>query len=289
MKKKYNILILMILILSLVVLAGCHEKYDLAQLAKEDAAQNPQNLLDSDNSDEESEEESSDDEGETSEEESNSNSQGTDTTSTTGADTNADENSDEETASGAPPATILGNTTTTTYTNSYYGIKFTAPNENWYIATDSELAQVMGMATSTIDDEAILETLQNSGFVMDLYALDTSESESSIIFDNINITIEDIGKMYGVLMSEQELAESTLEASKQTLQAQGWTDIEMEITEAVFAGIPRVCMESSSTKDGTTMYQKQVYLKKESYIACVTVASFGDDRTDQMLAAFTSL
>lgn len=286
-KKSYrrglSFFLLVVLIMSLVVLEGCHEKYDLEQLAKEDAEANPQQYADTADLESEDQDVDTTDDVETSETETGSDSQDSD------ADTEDSSTDDSESTAGAPPSSILGNTTDTSYSNSYFGIKFNAPSDNWYIASDGELAQVMGIATSSIEDQDILDMLQDSGFVMDLYALDTTGSEGNITFDNINITIEDIGKMYGVLLSEQELAESTLSASKQALEAQGWTNVDMEVTETVFAGSPRTCTVSSSEMDGQTMYQKQVYIKKESYIACITVASFDEDRTDSMLNAFSAL
>ncbi len=276
---KYTSALAFCIILALTLLTGCHEKYDLAQLAEEYAQESGDAYIDT----AETENESS--EGEGTEEDDASNPEGSSSVNNQG---NSDLETEED-GSGAPPSSILGNTTTSNYSNSFFGIKFTRPSNDWYIATDDELGQVMGIATSSISDEKILETLQKSGFVMDFYALDTSGNADSLTFDNVNITIEDIGKMYGVLLTEQELAEASIASSKSALESQGWKNVSIEVDEAVFAGSPRVCTSSSAEMDGTKMFQKQIYIKKESYIACVTVGSFGSDKTEQMLKAFTSL
>lgn len=267
MKKKLSLILILVLALSTVFMTGCHEKYDLEEMAKEEEAAS--------NTEEATEENTED----TTEEEAEAAEDSTETEAST----------TEEVLQGTPPAEILGKTTETSYSNSFFGIKYTTPNENWYIATKEELGQVMGMAASTISDEEILDILENSGFAIDFYALDTTNAATAVTFDSINITIEDIGKMYGILASEKELAESGLETSKQALEAQGWTNVNMEVTEAVFAGVPRVCTVSSAEMDGSKMFQKQIYLKKESYIACITVGSFDEDKTDEILKAFTAL
>ena len=272
MKKWLNIFLAIIMVLALVMLSGCHEKYDLEQLAKEDAEKNPETY--------ETEPVDIDIDELLAEDEAAAENQGSEPVQ-------AEEEEPEEVT--PPPATILGNRTETSYSNSYFGIKFNAPTDAWYIADEEELAQVMGFSSTSVDDEEILELLQSSGYVMDLYALDTSLGIESTNFDNINITIEDIGKLYGVLLSEQELAESSLATTKQALEAQGWSNVDLEVTEEVFAGSPRVCIECSAEKGSTSIFQKQIYIKKETYIACITVGSFGEDRTDSLLASFGAL
>lgn len=280
MKKRFTLLLVVVLSFSSIFLSACHEKYDLEELAKEEAQAAEEEAGEEVVEAEAVEEESSTTEsGEKAEEQEAPNDAAEPSTST---DT-------EETSEGAPPSSILGNTTKTSYSNSYFGVKFNVPSENWYIATEQELGEIMGMNASTINDDEIINLLNSSGYVMDFYALDTTDAETKINFDSINVTIEDIGKMYGVLATEKDLADASLETYKQALSAQGWQNVEAEVSETVFAGVPRVCTSSSAEMDDTKMFQKQIFLKKESYIACITVGTFGEDKTDDLLAAFTAL
>ncbi len=280
--KKIYLLVFTLLIASLLVLTGCHEKYDLEQLAKEYEESNPTpKPEDSSTSESDNQEET-----ESSVESESSGGSGSSESSSTQAETSG---TDANETPGTPPSAILGNRTSSSYSNSFFGIKFTAPNKDWYIADSSELAKIMEMAQSTVTDEDVLNQLQSSGYVMDLYTLDTSVDANSSSFDDINITIEDIGKMYGVLMSEQELADSTSGTIKKALESQGRKNVDVDVEEEVFAGSPRVCISVSSEKDGTTLYQKQIYIKKESYLACITVSSYGQDKTDTLLNSFSAL
>ena len=263
MKKKTALFLIIMLVLSSIMMTGCHEKYDLAQLAKEEAEARAEA--------EQKAREEAIANGELVEEE----------------EAEEEEEVAEE-VNTPPPSSILGKTTATTYSNSYFAVKYTSPGENWYIANQKEIGNIMGLTSSSINSEEILKILEDSGFVMDFYAMDSKSADSSKI-DNINITIEDIGKMYGVLLSEKDLADSSLSASKKALESQGWTNVNMEVAETVFCGVPRVCTVSSAESGKTKMFQKQVYLKKESFLACVTVASFGSDKTDEMLKAFSQL
>ena len=185
------------------------------------------------------------------------------------------------------PSELIGETTETSYENKFFGLKFEAP-ETWHILDQEELNQLMGIASASIDDEAVLEMFESQGYVMDLYAMDLTNAETGVV-NNVNITIQDIGKLYGIIYDEKTIAESSVETVKQSLAAQGATDINVEIGEADFLGKKCVAMTIQSKAGDVGMYQKQVYLKNGSAMACVTATCFNEDKTDEVLAAFKAL
>ena len=260
-RAKIILTIFIAILASILLLTGCHKKYDLAQLAKEEAeAQAAEESAESQNT--------TDSEGENSEE--------------------SKENDEaEEEKDVSAPSTILGNTTSNSYSNSYYGLKFSAPNNDWYLASDSELAQVMNQ--KNINDEVLLKVLNETGFIMDMYAVNTSADADSDIFDSVSVTIENISKLYSVILTEQELADASLPSIKNDLSAQGGKNVKAEVIETVVAGSPRVCISSSADMDKSKIYQKMVYIKKDTFVACITVTSFGSDKTDSILKAFAAL
>ena len=271
MKRKLAAILVVLMGLSMISLTGCHEKYDLEALAREEAEAQAKK---------EAEKEAA---------EAAENGEDGENTEGEAGDTEEAQEAEEETVPGVPPSDILGKTNANSYSNAYFGIKYTKPNDDWYLATQKELGEIMGMTSSTIKDENILSLLESSGFVMDFYAINANVPDDNSSFDSVNITIEDIGKMYGVLMSDKDLADSNVEVSKKALEAQGWKNVNMEVGEIVFAGVPRVCITSSAENGKLKMFQRQIYLKKESYLACVTVGTFGSDKTDSVLKAFSQL
>ena len=52
-------------------------------------------------------------------------------------------------------------------------------------------AQLLGYVADAVDNEALAELLSSTGMISDLYAMATDQSG-----DNINIQLEDLGKLY---------------------------------------------------------------------------------------------
>lgn len=249
MKKKLIVVLALILIASMVFVTGCGKK----------DAPGPEST-NNEPAEEEAEEEAEEAEEETAEEE----------TSTV-------------------PSELLGTGTDSSYENAFFGIKFEAP-EGWYVFSDEERGKAMGIVSSEINDEEILATFESTGYAMDFYAMDIQNGDATTgAFNNLNITIQDIGKLYGIIYGEKEIAEASIASVEQALSAQGATDVKVEVGESEFMGNACVSMTTQSKAGDMPMYQKQVYVKKGSAMACVTATSFGEDKTDEMLAAFTAL
>ena len=77
-----------------------------------------------------------------------------------------------------------------------------------------------------------------------------------------------------------------METIKQTLAAQGVEVVSVDVGESNFIGKNCVSMTIVSKAGDITMYQKQVYLKNGSALACITATTFMEDRTDEVLAMF---
>lgn len=199
----------------------------------------------------------------------------------------AEEPAEEEIS--AVPSELLGTGTDSSYENEFFGFKFEAP-EGWYVLSDEERGKAMGIASSEIDDEEILAMFESTGYAMDFYAMDVQNGDATTgAFSNLNITIQDVGKLYGMLYSEKEIAEASIATVEQALAAQGATDVKVEVGESEFLGETCVSMTTQSKAGGIDMYQKQVYVKKGSAMACVTATSFAENKTDEMLANFKAL
>ena len=201
----------------------------------------------------------------------------------------AEEAAEEAEETSAVPSELLGTGTDSSYENEFFGIKFEAP-EGWYVLSDEERGKAMGIASSEINDEEILAMFESAGYAIDFYAMDVQNGDAATgAYSNLNITIQDVGKLYGMLYSEKEIAEASIATVEQALAAQGATDIKVEVGEAEFLGETCVSMTTQSKAGGIDMYQKQVYVKKGSAMACVTATSFAENKTDEMLAAFKAL
>ena len=196
------------------------------------------------------------------------------------------EEASTETASDLSLEELLGVATETSYVNEHFGFRYDAP-DNWYILSREEIATVTGMAASAIDDEALSAAFESAGYVTDLYVMDTVPAiEGADAYNNVNVTIQDIGKLYGIILDEKKLAEASVKSVKDTLGAMGLSDITTEISEMEFLGKTCTISTISSTTGDIDMYQKQVYLKNGAAVACITATTSGEDKTDEVLSAF---
>lgn len=263
MKKKLTIVLALILAIAMIVMTGCSNKETPNEKPVE----------------ERTDEEPVEDEGSEDDEEGEVSIEGNVT-----EEEGEDEPDEGETPDSTVPDEILGETTETSYVNTAFGIRYDAP-EGWYILTQEELGQIMGIAISSIDDDAIAEMFEDTGYAMDFYAMDISNAEAAT-YDNLNITIQDIGKLYGLLYNEKQVAEASLDSVKQALEAQGATVVDTELGETQFIGKTCTSLTVHSKAGDIDMYQKQVYLKEGSAMACITATTFGEDKTDEVLATF---
>ena len=193
----------------------------------------------------------------------------------------------EETASSIEvPEELLGKQTDTSYENAYFGLRYDTPAD-WYLLSREEIATIMGIAATSFDDEAMANMFKETGYVTDLYSMDTNPAiEGTTTFNNVNITIQDIGKLYGIMYDEKQLAEASANTVVEALKAQGLTDINTDLSETEFIGKNCVALTITSKAGDVDMYQKQVYLKKDSAVACVTATTLGKDTTGEILSAF---
>ena len=199
------------------------------------------------------------------------------------------EEPEENASTIAVPEELLGKQTATSYENEYFGLRYDVPAD-WYLLSREEIATIMGIAATTFDDEAMANMLKETGYVTDLYVMDTKPAIDGMeTFNNVNITIQDIGKLYGIIYDEKKLAEGSANTVKDALTAQGLTDIQTEISEMEFIGKNCVALTITSKAGTTNMYQKQVYLKNESALACVTATAMGEDKTDEILSVFADI
>ena len=257
MKKKLIVLIALMLIISMVFVTGCSKKEEPApQPAPEEEA--------------EPEEEATPEEEAAPEEEPEQE--------------ETEEPAEEPAEETVVPAELLGKTEDNSYVNEYFGFRFDAA-DNWYVLTASERAELMGLAAAEIKDEDIASLLESAGYVTDFYALDTSGATVNG-FNNVNVTIQDMGKLYGLITSEKQIAEASVDSIKQALAAQGMETIDVEVGETEFIGKKCVSMTIVSKAGDMQMFQKQIFLKNGSAMACVTATALEEDKTDELLAAF---
>ena len=181
----------------------------------------------------------------------------------------------------AAPDTVLGVKDAQRYDNAFLGLSAVF-GEDWQILSDAETAAVMGYAMESVADPALAARLRESGVVCDLYALAPNGS------DNLNIQIEDLGALYGLVMGEDAYFEAALPLLEEALRQAGVTELHTEKETLDFAGSEHLSARLSGTLRGAALYERIVLVKEGGYMAIVTAFSLEPERPEEMLALFTA-
>ena len=187
--------------------------------------------------------------------------------------------SDEESATSNVDISVIGSIIDRVYKNTHFGISCTL-NHDWTIATKEEIAQISGLTTDLLTDENLANQLKNSGIIYDLYA---SASEGLV---TLNITLENLGLLYGLTLSEQDYVDMSIGQLPTALESMGFTDVTAESITLTFAGEEHAAIRLHAVYQGIDFYETLVCVKSGTYMACITAASYLENITTDVLAFF---
>lgn len=184
----------------------------------------------------------------------------------------------------APSEPVLGvyYADTNTYENELIGLGCQL-DEEWRVYSADEMAALNGMMVDMMTDEAIAEQLESSGYVQAFYA---QLGEDPV---TVNITVENLGLLYGALLDEQQYIELTIDQLPAVLESMGLTDITSEITTTTFLGSEHTAVNITGQVQGVAFYETLVCVKVNRYMACITAASYLADVTGDVLDMFYGL
>ncbi|MGM9669404.1 MAG: hypothetical protein ACI3VZ_06575 [Faecousia sp.] len=175
----------------------------------------------------------------------------------------------------------LGSTSGGTYENKFIGIGCTL-DENWVYYTDEEILQLNQLTADALD-ENLAEELEDASSIYDMFAQNVDTGAT------INVNMENLGLLYGSLLSPSEYADHAMPKLTPALESMGFTDIQLEKTTCTFAGEERTAIRIVGQYNGYPLYEQLVCFKAGNYMAVISVSILGEDATDEILGAFYAL
>ncbi len=173
----------------------------------------------------------------------------------------------------------LGTVSGGKYENKFFGFGCSM-DENWTYATEEQLLNMIGETADMLEDGDLKEGLKDADMFYDM------QVASNDGYANINVVVQNLGVMYGTILSEEEIVRQNVEQMP-ALMAQAGMDVDScEATTVQFAGAERHAIQSYINSQGVDIYQLQVLVKSGSYIAVVTVTSYVTDITADIAAMF---
>ena len=177
---------------------------------------------------------------------------------------------------------LIGEKGERSYVNKALKIRADLP-EDWILLTNEETAEVMGYAREMVTDEEIARMLEESGAVCDFYAMAADNSGS-----NLNIQLQSFSFLQGAAVTEQALADASLDQVRQSLESIGMEDVKPTVESFSFAGKEHASIACSSTYMGVPLFERQVFVKVGRYIGIVTSFGFSQEDADSFLGFFSA-
>lgn len=193
-----------------------------------------------------------------------------------------DEKTDDQEEPEEPGDVDLGTVDGTTYTNEMFGFRCKLADD-WTYATTDELLQLGNIVADSTNNEQLKETLENTESFYCMYA------QKNDLTQNINIVVENLGLMNNLLLSEEGYAEMGVSQLESMAESMGMEDLQMDRKEIDFAGDMHYSADISFTTQGTTIYERQVYIKASGYICVITISAADTAALDTLQGAFEGL
>jgi len=165
------------------------------------------------------------------------------------------------------------------YENAFFGIGCSF-DDSWTIAGEEEILEMSGLVADSLSETSLSDALSKVDLVYDLYAMQDDGLTS------LNIIMQDLGSIASIALTEKSYIELSSPQSVEALSQIGFEDVTSTISDITFAGQNHPCDAISGTTEGIALYEKQVCIIVDHYIAIVTAASYVEDTTDDLLAMF---
>lgn len=168
------------------------------------------------------------------------------------------------------------------YSNSFLGLECRV-DEQWTVATEKELAELNGLVLDAMTDADLAAQLEKASVVHLFYAM----ADEGLV--TMNVALENLGVINGVLLDEKSYVELSVKQVPAALEAIGLSGVTAEAEEMTFAGGSHWGVVIHGMLSDVNFYEKIVCVKVGNYLAAVTVGSYYEDITDQLLAKFTGI
>ena len=180
-----------------------------------------------------------------------------------------------------PAAEEAEQTAGTRYENESLGIGLVL-DETWTIYNDEQLAELSGLTADMFSDEKYKEMMENSNSFTDFFAQHSSGA-------SINVMFENLGLLYGSVMSEEQYRTAALQNLSGAYESAGFENVEIVENTVDFAGAERFGLLTSCTVNGVNYYVQQVIIKTGSHMGVISLCCFVQDDTPLMASFFYPL
>ena len=165
-----------------------------------------------------------------------------------------------------------------TYENKYFGVSLTLPDP-WDFYDEEQILE-QNKLTDELFNGVLSEAYENAKTFADMMAVDGLGS-------SVNATVENLGLLYGAILSEKEYMNLSLKNLPAGLEAAGITLVDSELVTMTVGGVEKNVITVSLNAQSVDVYEKIFCVKRGSYMLLITVAALEMDTVDAVLENFT--
>ena len=173
---------------------------------------------------------------------------------------------------------IRGEVKDNTYTNEFFGFKFDI-DSSWTVFDENQLLQLAGLVADSADDEALSKVIENSGVIYDFYATEGLKSA--------NIVMQSRGLLSSLDM--KEYVELSVKQAESNMPSMGIDNVTTSVSTVNISGKDYYCATITGVSQGMDIYEKMVFFDAGEYIASLTVGTFVEDNTDELIAKISGI
>lgn len=165
-----------------------------------------------------------------------------------------------------------------TYTSTFLNAKITL-DEGWKFSTEEEMKQ-LNEAVANIAGEEYAEQLKKSDVIYDMSAANTETG------DNININFENLGKLYGKVITPATYISLAKDSVKTMLESMGCSNVVLTDRDVKFAGQDAKALHVKADMAGIPIYEMCVVISCGDHMANIAITTMLEDGTEALLAKF---
>lgn len=173
-----------------------------------------------------------------------------------------------------------------TYSNEFFGIGCEL-DDTWKILNEEELAELSGLTFDMLEEGGMGNSdriaMENGNFVFDFFAQKLDNTAA------INITVGNMGVLYGTALTEEGHIDATTEQIVKSLESTGYENVASEKTTVMFAGTEHAALIVYGESAGMPIYQTLVVIRKSIYVGTVGLTTANEDTTGDLVTLFYAL
>lgn len=172
---------------------------------------------------------------------------------------------------------LFGEVKNETYENAFLGLGCTM--EGWHYYTDEEMEEVNQRTKAALSNELDELVDRNIAIMM---------VERPDGMQNVNIQLQNVKDYVAIynMMGLEYVATSSLGGFESTLEAAGFTDIQLGVGELNIGDKTFTCVTGEYKLNGIQVYFKQIWDLRDNYLVTVTATTIQDNTTDEVFSNF---